>query len=663
MGSVLGSFSRLSVKLPLMFVGAAFVAGGAVGAAAYHVAWGRLNDLTQLGLSAADIAGVVDAAARPMLTISAAALGAIALVGWFAARSIHRPISAMRDAVGRLAEGEDVAIPGLDRKDEIGDLARALKTIHDSGVEAARIRAALDSCRTNVMVCDGDSRVVYVNNSLLKFFGEAQEDFRAAFPGCSAKDMLGKVMESVQGRAELGRHSPRGGQPIRFALGRRTVSLSLTAVMHADGRQLGTAVEWLELTDELAAATEVAEMVSAAVEGDFSRRVPLAGKPEALSRIADGMNQINTLVEGAIGELSGVIGALAEGDLTHRMTGSYSGGLAELKHNLNGAMEHLGQTVSTIQGTAGNVSRAAMEINAGAGDLATRTEQTAVNLEETAATTEQLAASVKHSATRSREATELANEAMNVAQDGKDVVARAVGAIELIEDSSVRISEIVSVIDAIAFQTNLLALNAAVEAARAGDAGKGFAVVASEVRSLAQRSSQAAKDIKGLIASSNQQVGEGVRFVKSTGEALERIVAAAGKVSATVVEISSSAAEQANGIEDMSRAVAHMDETTQQNSALAEQSATSAHELMNEIATLRTLVTFFRADSPPARAFAPVEPVRLQRPAAASPAEQPRPVPRRAEPRRSEAALAASARPEPRRRAAGGGRADDWAEF
>jgi methyl-accepting chemotaxis protein len=657
MGSVLSSFSRLSVKLPLMFVGAAFVAGGAVGAAAYHVAWGRLNDLAQLGLSAADIAGVVDAAARPMLTISATALGAIALVGWFAARSIHRPISAMRDAVGQLAEGEHVAIPGLDRKDEIGDLARALKTIHDSGVEAARIRAALDSCRTNVMVCDGDNRVVYVNTSLLKFFGEAQEDFRAAFPGCSAKDMLGKVMESVQGR-----HSSRGGQPIRFALGRRTVSLSLTAVIHADGRQLGTAVEWLELTDELAAASEVAEMVAAAVEGDFSRRVPLAGKPEALSRIADGMNQINTLVEGAIGELSGVIGALAEGDLTHRMTGSYSGGLAALKHNLNGALEHLGQTVSTIQGTAGNVSRAAMEINAGAGDLAARTEQTAVNLEETAATTEQLAASVKHSAARSREATELANEAMNVAQDGKDVVARAVGAIELIEDSSGRISEIVSVIDAIAFQTNLLALNAAVEAARAGDAGKGFAVVASEVRSLAQRSSQAAKDIKGLIASSNQQVGEGVRFVKSTGEALERIVAAAGKVSATVVEISSSAAEQANGIEDMSRSVAHMDETTQQNSALAEQSATSAHELMNEIATLRTLVTFFRADMPAAPSFAQMEPARLQR-LAVSLAEQPRATPRRPEPRRSEPAATAGMRPEPRRRAAGGGRADDWAEF
>jgi methyl-accepting chemotaxis protein len=626
MGSVPGSLSRLSVRLPLMAAGLASAAG-----AAGHYA-----------------------ASRSMPELGAAAVAAIALAGAFAAWRAGWPITTLREATARIAEGEDAAIPGLARQDEIGDLARALKTIHDSGVEAARIRAALDNCHTNVMVCDGENRVVYVNHSLLKFFGGAQEDFRAAFPGCSAKDMLGRVMERVRGEHGVGLAS----QSVRIALGRRTVSLSLTPVMHADGRQLGTAVEWLELTDELAAAAEVAEMVAAAVEGDFSRRVPLAGKPEALSRIAGGMNQINGLVEDAVGEISGVIEALAEGDLTQRMGGAYRGRLAELQHNLNGALEHLGRTVQTIQGTAGNVSRAAMEINAGAGDLASRTEQTAVNLEETAATTEELAASVKHSAARSREATALANEAMGVAQDGKAVVAQAVGAIERIENSSVRISEIVGVIDNIAFQTNLLALNAAVEAARAGDAGKGFAVVASEVRALAQRSSQAAKDIKGLIVSSNEQVGEGVRFVRGTGEALERIVAAAGKVSATIVEISSAAAEQAHGIEEMSQTVAHMDETTQQNSALAEQSATSATELMNEIAMLRSLVASFQAGLPPLSAAstpAAVTPIRL-------PAEPARPAPRRIETRRAEPA-AAPMRAEPRRRAAGGGRADDWAEF
>jgi methyl-accepting chemotaxis protein len=659
MGSPFGSLARLSVRLPLMFVGAALVAGGAVAACAWHVARERL---AAHGLSETAISGLMSAAAPQMLAISAVALAAIAIIGWFASRSIHKPIVAMRDAVGAIAEGNDAVISGLDRRDEIGDLGRALKSVHEAGVEAMRIRAALDGCRTNVMVCDAEGRVVYVNASLLAFFTGAQEDFRAAFPGCSAKDMLGKVMQAVQ--TQPGLHNATPGA-VRFALGRRTVSLSLTPVLNADSARLGTAVEWLELTDELAASAEVAAMVAAAVEGDFSRRVPLAGKPEALAAIAQGMNSINTLVESAVGEFADVLGGLAQGDLTRRMQGGYRGRLAELKQSLNGTLDHLGHTVATIQATAGQVSRAANEINAGAGDLASRTEQTAVNLEETAATTEQLAASVKQSAARSREATELAGEAMGVAQDGKAVVSRTVGAIERIESSSSRISDIVGVIDEIAFQTNLLALNAAVEAARAGDAGKGFAVVASEVRSLAQRSSQAAKDIKGLIVSSNEQVGEGVRFVRSTGEALDRIVAAAGKVSATVTEISSAAAEQAHGIEEMAQTVAHMDETTQANSALAEQSATSAAELMDQIATLRNLVAFFRTGSACGPSIAqaipaPAQPSPSQRPPAKALAEPVRVnAPRRPDMRRPEPAP----RPDPRRRAVAGGRADEWAEF
>jgi methyl-accepting chemotaxis protein len=640
MGSALGPSTRTGFETPLLVAATALVAGAAAGGLGYQAALGNLNALSLLGCGAAGLC-------------------AVGASTWAAARRIQHPMRSLREAVLGAASGESVTVPHLDRTDAVGDLARGIKTLQDAGDESARLRAALDGCRTSMMVCDGEGRVVYVNAALLRFFGEAQEDFRLAFPGCSAKDMLGRVMESVQARAGF---QTGAQQPIRFTLGRRTVSLSLTPVNRADGRRLGTAVEWDETTDEMTAAAEVAEMVAAAVEGDFSRRVPLAGKSDALQRIAEGMNQINAVVESAVGEFGAVVGGLAEGDLTRRMNGNYRGRLAELKSDLNAALSHLEETVATIQGTAGHVARAAAEIDSGAGDLAERTEQTAANLEETAATTEELAASVKHSAGRSRVATDLANEAMGVAQDGKDVVSQAVGAIERIESSSERISEIVSVIDDIAFQTNLLALNAAVEAARAGDAGRGFAVVASEVRALAQRSGQAAKDIKGLIVSSNEQVGEGVRFVRSTGEALERIVTATGKVSATIVEISQAAAEQAHGIEEMSRSVAQMDETTQQNSALAEQSATSATELMSEIATLRRLVSFFRADGatvPQPVAVAARAPVETPR--AARPAAPVRPAAKTHETRRQEPVT--KTWQEPRRRVAGGGRADDWAEF
>ena len=295
--------------------------------------------------------------------------------------------------------------------------------------------------------------------------------------------------------------------------------------------------------------------------------------------------------------------------------------------------------MATIQTTAEDVGSAAREIASGANDLSRRTEEQASSLEETAATTEELAASVKASAQSSRQAVDLAEQAMAVASDGGGIVREAVEAMARIEQASQKISDITSVIDEIAFQTNLLALNAAVEAARAGDAGKGFAVVASEVRTLAQRSSEAAKDITGLINASAAEVAQGVKLVRGAGEALEKIVQASQKVAATVGEISAAAGEQANGIDEMSQAVAHMDEMTQQNAALAEQSAASAGSLTTQIQKLEELVGGFRTHGRPARRSEVSEPTHVPEPtrrparAAAAPAK---PVPGRHTPPKSE---------------------------
>jgi methyl-accepting chemotaxis protein len=339
---------------------------------------------------------------------------------------------------------------------------------------------------------------------------------------------------------------------------------------------------------------DVAIIVAAARAGDFSGHAETGKVEGPLRELVEGVNEINSLVDSATGEFVGVLEALAQGDLTHQVRTPYNGRFGALRDALNETVERLSETVSTIQRTALDTGNAAREINAGADDLSKRTEEQASSLEETAATTEELAASVKASANASRSAVNLAEEAKSVAQDGGAIVNQAIAAMESIEQASRKISDINSVIDDIAFQTNLLALNAAVEAARAGDSGKGFAVVASEVRTLAQRSAEAAKDITALINSSNQEVTRGVTLVRSAGEALGKIVDASQRVATTVAEISTASAEQANGIDEMSQTVAHMDEMTQQNAALAEESAASASALTSQIQRLNALVAAFQ---------------------------------------------------------------------
>jgi len=343
-----------------------------------------------------------------------------------------------------------------------------------------------------------------------------------------------------------------------------------------------------------AVVSDVGDVVAAAAAGDFSARLEIKDADEQMQRLVAGINEINAVVDSATTEFAGTLKAIAGGDLTNRVETAYRGRFADLKGAINETVDRLSDTVSTIQTTSADVGLAAREINMGADDLSKRTEEQASSLEETAATTEELAASVKASAQAARQATEIAEDAMSAAQSGGVIAGQAVAAMARIEDASQKISDIIRVIDDIAFQTNLLALNAAVEAARAGDAGKGFAVVASEVRTLAQRSGEAAKDIAGLISSSNNEVTEGVKLVRQAGESLTRILEASQKVSTTIADISAASGEQANGIDEMSQAVAHLDEMTQQNAALAEQSAASAASLSGRIGQLNDLVATFR---------------------------------------------------------------------
>lgn len=285
---------------------------------------------------------------------------------------------------------------------------------------------------------------------------------------------------------------------------------------------------------------------------------------------------------------------LSSGDLVFRISHEFSSDYEKLRVDFNNAMDVLQKTMEKIADNSNGVRSSAGEITQGADDLSRRTEQQAASLEQTAAALDEITATVRKASEGSNEARSLANEAKIDAERSGDVVKETISAMSGIESSSKKISNIIGVIDEIAFQTNLLALNAGVEAARAGDAGRGFAVVATEVRALAQRSADAAKEIKTLISASGTQVLSGVRLVNETGQALGRIVDQVARLNLLITEIAASSNEQATALGEVNSAVNQMDQVTQQNAAMVEQSTAASHALAREADELLNLVGQFR---------------------------------------------------------------------
>jgi methyl-accepting chemotaxis protein len=288
---------------------------------------------------------------------------------------------------------------------------------------------------------------------------------------------------------------------------------------------------------------------------------------------------------------------IAEGDLSQSIDAQGRDELADLLRSLAQMQDSLRSLVGQVRSSSDSIGTASTEIATGNQDLSARTEQTASNLQQTASSMEQLTGTVKQSADSARQANQLASSAAEVAARGGVVVSQVVATMEDINASSKKIADIIGVIDGIAFQTNILALNAAVEAARAGEQGRGFAVVASEVRSLAQRSAQAAKEIKGLIGASVEKVEGGSRLVADAGQTMKEIVGSVQRVSDIIGEITAAASEQSEGIGQVNGAVTQLDQMTQQNAALVEESAAAAESLKEQAVRLAQVVATFRLES------------------------------------------------------------------
>ncbi len=326
---------------------------------------------------------------------------------------------------------------------------------------------------------------------------------------------------------------------------------------------------------------------------DITAQEQEAARREALRLAAETAQ--NALVE----TLAGHLARLSAGDLTARIDQSMEGAHARVKDDYNSAVDSLRLALAQVLEAVAGLRGGADEISGASDDLSRRTEQQAASLEETAAALDQITATVKRSAEGARQASSAAADARSEADRSGEVVRQAVAAMDGIHKTSGQIGEIIGVIDEIAFQTNLLALNAGVEAARAGEAGRGFAVVASEVRALAQRSAEAAKEIKALIGASTAAVADGVKLVDQTGAALDSIIAKVAEMDALAGEIASSAQEQATGLEQVNTAVNQMDQVTQQNAAMVEETTAAAASLKEEANQLALLVERFETGRRP----------------------------------------------------------------
>jgi methyl-accepting chemotaxis protein len=557
-----------------------------------------------------------------IFAVTALAALLAAAFGWLVTRSVTQPLNRAVEIAGSIADGKlDNRIDSSGRN-ETATMLGALTTMQDKlkasldteralAAESLRVKIALDNVSTGVMIADPNRTIIYCNTAVKRVLKEAESDLRKALPTFNADNLVGQNIDQFHKNPKHQSDmlaSLSKTHVARLQIGRRHMQVTANPVITAGGERVGSVAEWLDRTAEVEAQEEIAKLVAAAGEGDFTQRIDLAGKEGFFRDVATGLNQLAETTSTGLSDVARVLQALSAGDLTQTVDAEYQGLFGQLKDDTNTTVARLKEVIGRIKEATELIDTAAKEISAGNTDLSARTEEQASSLEETASSMEQLNSTVKQNAENAKQANELAKTSNEVAAKGGQMVKNVVSTMTGIQDSSKKIADIIGVIDSIAFQTNILALNAAVEAARAGEQGRGFAVVATEVRNLAQRSATAAKEIKELIAESTGKVDAGTKLVDQAGRTMDDVVVSFAQVAHLVTDITNASREQSSGIEQVTQAVGQMDEVTQQNAALVEQAAAAAESLEEQARSLVQAVAMFKLDNhshAPARANLP----------------------------------------------------------
>lgn len=463
--------------------------------------------------------------------IAAAVLLCVLVTSIFFSRTITRPIQRLTRSVGQVANGDyEIDIPETERSDELGELARATEIFRQNSIKIAKLNEEQEASSRQI------------------------------------KEMAAEREKNVQREMDLAKEKEEAD---------RKSAADREEMMAALGKSFGNVVE-------------------AAVNGEFSKRVEATFSDQVMNDLAENINHLMSAVDKGLTETGQVLERVADGDLSKGMEGEFRGAFSRLQDNANGMIEALKSLIGEISGSGNSLASSSAELRDTAGVLSSQAEQNAASLEETSAALEELTASIKQVSGNVKDASTNAQTARDTAQSSEKVAADAASSMGRIAEASKEIERVVGVIDDIAFQINLLALNAGVEAARAGEAGRGFSVVASEVRQLAQRASEASKEIATVISKSDTAVSEGVEKVADAQSSLQTIADSVIKISTGVDEVATAISEQVTGISEITSAVGQIDQNTQKQSASFEEVTAASSVLANEADALKRSTARFR---------------------------------------------------------------------